>query len=219
MTETHSHGADAPEAGSTVEFWENFYQERERVWSGNPNFLLVREITGVPAGTALDLGCAEGADAIWLAQHGWRVTGVDVAETALGRARAHAAELGVTGITWQQVDLAHSFPEGTFDLVSAQYLHSPVAHADERTTILSRAAAAVAPGGLLLIVGHATWPSWVSEPPADIHFPTTAEVLAGLRLDPAEWTVARDELAERDQPSPEGMPGTRKDNLLLIRRH
>ncbi|WP_280430980.1 class I SAM-dependent methyltransferase [Nocardia brasiliensis] len=219
MTETHSHGVGAHQAGNTVEFWENFYQERERVWSGNPNFLLVREITGVPAGTALDLGCAEGADAIWLAQQGWQVTGVDVSETALGRARAHAAELGVTGITWQQVDLAHSFPAGTFDLVSAQYLHSPVAQADERERILSRAADAVAPGGLLLIVGHAHWPSWVTEPPADIHFPTTAEVLAALRLDPAAWTVERDDLAERDQPSPEGVPGTRQDNVLLIRRH
>ncbi|WP_433658365.1 class I SAM-dependent methyltransferase [Nocardia sp. CA-128927] len=215
MTETHTHETD----GSTVEFWENFYQERERVWSGSPNFLLVREMDSAPAGSALDLGCAEGADAIWLAERGWRVTAVDVSETALGRARARAAEQGITDIDWQQHDLANSFPTGQFDLVTAQYLHSPVAKADERERILRRAAEAVSPGGQLLIVGHAEWPSWVETPPHDVHFPTTTEVLAALDLTPAEWTVEVDALAERDQPGPEGQPGTRKDNILRIRRH
>ncbi|MFI6168743.1 class I SAM-dependent methyltransferase [Nocardia sp. NPDC051052] len=215
MTETHTHDAD----GTAVEFWENFYQERERVWSGSPNFLLVREIEAAPAGSALDLGCAEGADAIWLAERGWRVTAVDVSETALGRARARAGEQGYTDIDWQRHDLANTFPAGQFDLVTAQYLHSPVAKTDEREEILRRAAAAVAPGGQLLIVGHAEWPSWVAVPPHDVHFPTTAEVLDGLHLDPAEWTVEVDGLAEREQPGPEGQPGVRKDNVLRIRRH
>ncbi|WP_405161317.1 class I SAM-dependent methyltransferase [Nocardia sp. NBC_01499] len=215
MTETHTHDG----ASDTVAYWENFYQERERIWSGSPNFLLVREFDAAPAGSALDLGCAEGADAIWLAQHGWRVTAVDVSETALGRARARAAEQGITDIDWQRHDLANSFPDGRFDLVTAQYLHSPVAQADERETILRRAAAAVAPGGQLLIVGHAEWPSWVQEPPRDIHFPTTAEVNSALHLAPTEWTVEVDDLIEREQASPEGQPGTRKDNILRIRRH
>ncbi|WP_249643887.1 class I SAM-dependent methyltransferase [Nocardia sputi] len=204
---------------TTVEYWETFYGERERVWSGQPNFLLVREIEGVTPGTALDLGCAEGADAIWLAERGWRVTAVDVSETALGRARAQAARQGLTSeIDWQRHDLAHTFPPGRFDLVTAQYLHSPPAEDGERMRILRRAAEAVAPGGLLLIVGHAEWPSWVTEPPAHVHFPTTAEVLAGLAPDPAEWQVEVDELAEREHAGPEGQPGTRKDNILRIRR-
>ncbi len=92
MTETHNHDVAATEFDNAVDYWENFYQERERVWSGNPNVFLVRELEPAPAGTALDLGCAEGADAIWLAERGWQVTGVDVSDTALGRARAHAAE-------------------------------------------------------------------------------------------------------------------------------
>ncbi|MFG1791384.1 class I SAM-dependent methyltransferase [Nocardia sp. NPDC049149] len=220
MTETHSHDADthSHDGGTTVEYWETFYQEREQVWSGAPNFLLVREITAVPAGSALDLGCAEGADAIWLAEQGWQVTAVDVSETALGRAKARAAERGITDINWQQHDLADSFPAGRFDLISAQYLHSPVAKAYEREQILRRAADAVAPGGLLLIVGHAEWPTWVETPPTDIHFPTTAEVLAGLQLDADEWQVEVDGLGEREHAGPEGQPGARKDNILLIRR-
>ncbi|KAA8888393.1 class I SAM-dependent methyltransferase [Nocardia colli] len=223
MTETHTHGGGGNHtqagSGDTVEFWENFYQEREQVWSGSPNFLLVREMDSAPAGSALDLGCAEGADAIWLAERGWKVTAVDVSETALARARARAAEQGITDIDWQQHNLYETFPTGTFDLVTAQYLHSPVAKIDERAEILRRAAAAVAPGGQLLIVGHADWPSWVETPPHDVHFPTTAEVLTGLALTPTEWTVKTDALAERDHTGPEGQPGVRRDNVLRIRRH
>ncbi|QBS40928.1 SAM-dependent methyltransferase [Nocardia sp. CS682] len=221
MTETHNHGSShmTPYDGDdTVGYWEHFYQERERVWSGLPNVFLVREIESVPPGSALDLGCAEGADAVWLAQRGWRVTAVDVSETALGRARAHAADEGSTDIDWQQHDLANSFPDGQFDLVNAQYLHSPVAQADEREKILRRAADAVAPGGRLLIVGHAGWPTWVQDPP-NIHLPTTAEVLAGLHLTPTEWTVEVDEVVDREHAGPAGEPGTRQDNILRIRRH
>ncbi|MEU6829300.1 class I SAM-dependent methyltransferase [Nocardia beijingensis] len=219
MSATPHHHADRM-TPTTVEYWEAFYQERERVWSGRPNFLLVREIEALAPGTALDLGCAEGADAIWLAERGWRVTAVDVSETALARARTNAARQELSGeIDWQRHDLDHTFPAGQFDLVTAQYLHSPAAKDGERTRILRRAAEAVAPGGLLLIVGHAQWPSWVLEPPADVHFPTTAEVRAGLALDPAEWQVEAEEVVEREHAGPEGQPGTRKDNILRIRRN
>ncbi|MGO4615538.1 class I SAM-dependent methyltransferase [Nocardia sp. 2YAB30] len=217
MSATHQH--DDGTTRTTVEYWEAFYQEREQVWSGRPNFLLVREIDSVAAGSALDLGCAEGADAIWLAERGWRVTATDVSETALARARAQAAGQGLTDvIDWQQHDLAATFPSGRFDLVSAHYLHSPPAQADERTRILRRAAEAVAPGGLLLIVGHAEWPTWVVEPPTDVHFPTTAEVRERLDLAPDEWTVELEEVVDREHRGPEGQPGTRKDNILRIRR-
>ncbi|MFE7745897.1 class I SAM-dependent methyltransferase [Nocardia sp. NPDC057455] len=217
MSATHHHQDRT--TPTTVEYWESFYQERDQIWSGRPNFLLVREIEAVAPGTALDLGCAEGADAIWLAERGWRVTAVDISETALARARARAARQTLPGeIDWQRHDLDHSFPSGQYDLVTAQYLHSPAAQDGERARILRRAAAAVAPGGLLLIVGHAEWPTWVSEPPAHVHFPTTAEVRADLAPDPAEWQVEVDDVVEREHAGPEGQPGTRKDNVLLIRR-
>lgn len=219
MNSTHHH-ADGTTPTTTVEYWEAFYAEREQVWSGRPNALLVREIAGLAPGSALDLGCAEGADAIWLAERGWQVTAADVSETALARARAEAQRLGLSEqIDWQRHDLAESFPSGLFDLVTAQYLHSPPAQDGERTRILRRAAEAVAPGGLLLIVGHAQWPSWVVEPPLHVHFPTTAEVRAGLASDPAEWQVEVDEVVELEHAGPEGQPGTKKDNILRIRRH
>ena len=129
---------------SAEQFWEERYSGEERVWSGNPNVLLVREVADLAPGSALDLGCGEGADAIWLARRGWRVTAVDVSATALRRGAAHAADADVAdGITWEQHDLSRSFPAGAFDLVSAQFLHSPVAEDGERESILRRAAAAV----------------------------------------------------------------------------
>jgi SAM-dependent methyltransferase len=201
------------------QFWEERYGGEERIWSGEPNRLLVREVESLPAGTALDLGCGEGGDAIWLARRGWRVTAVDVSSTALRRGAAHAAQSEVTdAISWERHDLSESFPAGSFDLVSAQFLHSPVARPGERESILRRAAGAVAPGGLLLIAGHAGWPSWEKEPPFEHHFPTTTEVIASLELEPGRWEVELEELVEREVAAPDGSPGRREDNVLRVRR-
>ncbi|RKT54950.1 class I SAM-dependent methyltransferase [Saccharothrix australiensis] len=200
------------------QYWEGFYLDRDQVWSGQANPLLVREVSALPPGAALDLGCAEGADAVWLAGRGWRVVGADVSATALARAAARAEEAGVADrITWERHDLAETFPAGTFDLVSAQFLHSPVERDGERDAVLRRAAAAVADGGVLLVVGHAGWPTWVTEPPADIRFPTTGDVLAALRLDD-RWEVELEELVERELTGPEGQAGSRVDNVLRVRR-
>jgi len=149
------------------EFWEGYYRERERVCSGRANPVLVDVVGSLPPGAALDLGCGEGGDAIWLARQGWRVTAVDVSATALDRAAADAATAGVAErIDFRQHDLAVTFPSGAFDLVSAQYLHSPIEFPRER--VLRAAAQAMAPGGLLLVVTHASvapW-SWAARTPA-----------------------------------------------------
>jgi SAM-dependent methyltransferase len=209
---------DQDTATSAEQYWEERYRDEDRVWSGRPNPLLVREAESLPPGTALDLGCGEGGDAIWLAAQGWRVTAVDVSATALRRGADHARDAGVeAGIRWEQHDLSRSFPEGAFDLVSAQFLHSPVAVEGEREAILRRAAAAVAPGGILLVVGHAGWPSWQEEPPFDHHFPTTGEVLDALDLEPGRWRVELEEVVERELPDPDGRPGRREDNVLRMR--
>ncbi|MEV4128410.1 class I SAM-dependent methyltransferase [Nocardia sp. NPDC049707] len=203
--------------GNTQEFWEGFYQDRDQVWTGNPNPLLVREAAGLEPGTALDLGCGEGADAVWLAGRGWRVTAVDVSVTALRRAAAHADEAGLgEHITFAEHDLAQSFPEGMFDLVSAQFFHSPVAQEQERAKVLRRAAEAVQSGGVLLIAGHAGWPSFV-EHRHDVHFPTMDEVLADLALG-ADWSVETRDAVEREVTWPEGQVGLRTDTVLRIRR-
>ena len=134
-----------------AEYWEDFYG-RERRWSGKPNASLQEEVAGLEAGTALDLGCGEGGDAIWLATQGWKVTGTDISQTALDVAAGHAAEAGVT-VAWERHDLSISQPAGTFDLVTTSFLHSKVEL--PRARILRAAAEAVGPGGTLLVVGPA----------------------------------------------------------------
>ncbi|WP_406145730.1 SAM-dependent methyltransferase [Streptomyces sp. NBC_01012] len=199
-----------------AEMWDDRYRESDRIWSGNPNVVLVREVEGVEPGRALDLGCGEGADAVWLARSGWRVTATDISRVALERAEVHAADAGVADrVDWQWHDLGASFPEGEYDLVSAQFLHSM---GDlPREQILRRAAEAVAPGGVLLIVGHAGFPSWEHDH-ADMHLPTTDEVLASLELPEGEWEVLLSEEHERIQNDPDGNPTTRTDNALKLRR-
>lgn len=134
-------------------FWDERYGADDRVWSGNPNPQLVDRVTAMRPGRALDIGSGEGADAIWLARQGWQVTGLDVSRVALDKAAAHAVDAGVAdSITWRQVDLSTWAGEpAAHDLVSAQfmYLDQP-----ELTTLYRQLAAAVAPGGTLLLVGH-----------------------------------------------------------------
>jgi SAM-dependent methyltransferase len=199
------------------EYWDGRYGEHHHMWSGEPNTVLVQEVTGLDAGTALDLGCGEGGDAVWLARQGWRVTAVDISGVALERAARHAAEAGVADrIDWQRRDLAESFPEGTYDLVSAQFLHSP---ADmPREEVLRAAAAAVAPGGILLIVGHAGPPPWDPDAHPGVHLPTPEEVRLSLRLADGEWEVLRSDEHERVQTAPDGRTMTRTDNALMLRR-
>ena len=138
------------------EYWDERYGG-EPVWSGRPNALLVRYAAGLPPGVALDVGSGEGADVLWLAQRGWTVTGADFSGAGLARAARHAEEAGVAGRTdWWQVD-AREFAAGrrAYDLVSSQYLHPPDGG---MVDVARRLAGAVAPGGHLLIVGHAPPP-------------------------------------------------------------
>ncbi|WP_431968111.1 SAM-dependent methyltransferase [Actinacidiphila sp. bgisy160] len=205
-------------AESEAEFWDARYAGSDRVWSGKPNNVLVREAGALKPGTALDLGCGEGADAVWLARQGWRVTAVDISRVALERAASHAKAEGIADdlIDWQRHDLGETFPEGTYDLVSAQFLHSPNDMPRER--ILRAAAAAVAPGGVLLVVGHAGFPAWQTDPHPEVHFPTPQEVLESLGLPEGEWEVLLTDEHERIQNDPDGRPTTRVDNTLEIRR-
>jgi SAM-dependent methyltransferase len=199
-------------------FWEERYQQRAQLWSGNVNPLLVDVVGQLPAaGTALDLGCGEGGDAIWLAQQGWRVTAVDVSVTALKRAATYAATAGVASrIDFQQHDLAYTFPAGSFDLISAQFLQSPLELPRDR--ILQTAARAVALGGLLLIVTHASVPSWASMHNSHPRFPTVEEELAQLNLNLEHWRIERLDVPERQVIGPNGEAATVADNIVAVRR-
>lgn len=200
------------------EFWEQFYAENEQVWSGRANARLVEVASGLSPGRALDLGCGEGGDALWLAEHGWGVLAVDVSEAALQRSREAAVEQNtMSHIDFERHDLSDSFPDGHFDLVSAQFLHS-TARLD-REVVLRRAADAVAVGGTLLIVDHAAAPPWAGEHARDHVFPTVDGVLAALQLDDARWTRLRAEHAEREGVGPDGQTVTLGDNVFVLRRN
>ncbi|MEU8610123.1 class I SAM-dependent methyltransferase [Actinoplanes sp. NPDC048791] len=153
----HGHGHQS-EAEATAMFeppsWDERYSGPDKVWSGQPNPQLVAEVTGLTPGTALDVGCGEGGDVIWLAQQGWKVTGADFSSNGLTRAARHAEQAGVAdSVDFWQVDARAFAAEGrTFDLVTSHFLHPPDGGMVEVTR---RLAGAVAPGGHLLVVGHA----------------------------------------------------------------
>ena len=132
-------------------YWEERYGAPGLTWTGKPNAVLVDEAATLAPGRALDIGSGEGGDALWLAGRGWAVTGVDISQNALDKARVRAEAVGVS-VTWEQHDLTEWTPEPrSFDLVTAHFMHL----ADPARGALFRAlAAAVAPGGTLLVVGH-----------------------------------------------------------------
>lgn len=201
-----------------ADFYEQLYRSRSAVWSGNPNPQLVREVADLAPGTALDVGCGEGADAIWLAERGWRVTAIDCSATAIARAAARAAELGPPlseRVEWLCADLAAWQPgERAYDLVSAQFFHTERA---VRDVAFRRLAAAVAPGGTLLIVGHhpADIAAKAPQPiPLGPYF-TAPEVAA--TLDPQGWEIVVAEDRERSANAA-GQVASIRDVVLRARR-
>lgn len=198
-----------------VQFWEERYRSSQRVWSGRVNPRLPEFAAELPLGRALDLGCGEGADALWLAEHGWDVVAVDVSATALQRAAEAASERNLLSrIDFQRHDLNETFPHGTFDLISAQYFHSPARL--DREAVLRRAAERVNPGGVLLIVDHGAPPPWAQHD--GHHLPGIEEVLASLPLPAPQWARPRIETVGREMVGPNGEVGTMVDNVMVLRR-
>jgi SAM-dependent methyltransferase len=192
MNKMHDHTPPTDEKS-----WDEFYRSREALWSGNANPQLVAEASDLPPRTALDAGCGEGGDVIWLAQQGWHVTGVDFSKTALRRAADNATatdpELPAR-ITWTHADLATWQPARQYDLVTSHFMHLP---AKIREPLFGALVQAVAPGGTLLIVGHhpSDVQSAIGRPDLpDWYF--TAEDIAGT-LDPEHWAVAVAESRDR----------------------
>jgi SAM-dependent methyltransferase len=200
-------------------FWDERYASAHSLWSGNPNPALVAEAGALAAGAALDAGAGEGADAIWLARRGWRVTAVDISSVALDRAAGHAAEAGAEvadRIRWLREDvLRWRPPERTYDLVSAQYMHLPP---ENRGPVYARLAAAVADRGTLLIVGHHPSDMQTTMPrpqQAELFF-TGDDLAAGLGGD--GWEIVTNVAAPREVTDPEGRPVTIRDTVFRARR-
>ncbi|WP_369809789.1 class I SAM-dependent methyltransferase [Parafrankia sp. EUN1f] len=194
--------------------WDRRYVERERLWSGQPNGALVAEVRGLTPGRVLDVGCGEGADAVWLANRGWDVTALEVSGVALRRAAEHARDAGVT-VRWVHAELSEAaqaaVPPASFDLVSAQYpalLRTPDAAA-ERALL-----AAVTPGGLLLLVHHAGMDVQPVHDggfnPADYVWPS---MVAALLDD--DWVVECDE--QRPRIAPGGGAGAHHTDDVVLR--
>jgi SAM-dependent methyltransferase len=209
--------SDEQELGA--DFWNERYASAPAIWSGRPNPQLITEATRLSPGRALDVGAGEGADAIWLAQQGWTVTAVDISSIALRRAADHARAAGddvAARIAFEERDFTAWAPAvGSFDLVSAQFIHVPP---DRRDGLNRALAAAVAPGGVLLIVGHhpLDLETGLRRPSrADLLF--TAEDVVGV-LDPVEWEILATEARPRIAAGPDGADVPVHDAVLLARR-
>jgi len=148
----HEHGEKRPGSAAQAAEWDARYSEGDGArWSGRPNGRLLAEVAGLRPGRALDVGCGEGADAIWLARSGWTVTAIDISDVALTRAR-EAAERAGAAVEWVRGDaLQTPFPAGSFDLVSMQYPALPKAAGEAAVRALLDT---VRPGGLLVAVYH-----------------------------------------------------------------
>jgi SAM-dependent methyltransferase len=133
------------------EDWNRRYAGRELLWTATPSRFLVAETEGLAPARALDLACGEGRNAVWLAEQGWTVTGVDFSDVALEKAR-RLADAGGVDVEWLLADLRDYRAEPrAYDLVLLFYLQVPAA---VRQPVVRVAAEAVAPGGVLLLVAH-----------------------------------------------------------------
>jgi len=191
--------------------WDRRYTDREQLWSGQPNGALVIEVGELTPGRALDVGCGEGADAVWLASRGWEVTALEVSGVALERAIGHARDAGVA-IRFVHAELAEAaLPPVSFDLVSAQY---PALLRTEDAAAERALLAAVAPGGVLLLVHHAGMETQQTTDsgfdPADYVWPSMITAL----LDD-DWEVEVDEV--RPRVAPDGGAGAHHTDDLVLR--
>ena len=220
---THSHeqgpGHDTGAELTDRERWDARYREKSSMWSGEPNPTLAAEAGELTPGTALEVGAGEGADAIWLARQGWRVTGLDISAVALERAGAHAREAGAPvaeRTTWLCADLLEwEPPRRAYDLVAVHFLHLTPA---KRRLVYGKLADAVAPGGTLLVVAHhpSDLRTTVPRPPFPEVFFTGDDLAADLGAD--GWEIVTNAAAPREATDPDGNQVTVHDTVFRARR-
>ena len=198
-------------------YWERLWEQTlrahpERVAQRPPNAHLIAEIDGIAPGRALDAGCGHGAETLWLAAKGWKVTAVDFSASALAHARSTAETLGPEiseRVAWVEGDLARWVPPpSAFDLVVCLYVHvaGPV---DE---MVRRLASGVAPGGTLFMVGHRPLDPATGRPTAAASQVQVSVEGAASALDAAEWVLVVAEERAR------AAAGTGVDAVIRARR-
>jgi SAM-dependent methyltransferase len=202
------------------DYWERHWEQPhgsgpEAATENAPNPYLVRETSGLVPGTALDAGCGEGAEALWLASHGWQVTAADIAAEALARAASRAAQATASGpVHWIEADLTAWEPGTQFDLVTTSYAHPAM----PQPAFYERISAWVAPGGTLVIIGHLHTP----EPAGHGHHPpahasvTAADITAAL--DGAKWEIVTAEEHSRTLTGPGGQAVPPHDAVVRATR-
>ena len=191
-----------------------------------PNPHLIREVSRLVPGTALEAGCGAGTEALWLASQGWQVTGADIAAEALTIAARRSAELGLSGrVSWVEADLSAWEPPARYDLVTTHYAHPAIPQLD----FYERLASWVAPRGTLLIVGHLNDAGHGrhgghvthaghdrgAHPPAEAGV-TAASVTARLEAD--RWEIVTAEEASREMPGHGGAPVAVHDVVVTATR-
>lgn len=197
--------------------WDHRYSGKAAMWSGNPNGTLVNEVGDMSPGRVLDVGAGEGGDAVWLAEHGWKVTATDISGRALDRVAAEAERRGlaVECLHRDGNDVA-AFEVGGYDLVSMQY---GSIHRTPDGRALSNLLGAVAPGGTLLVVGHDLTPMLT---PIDVSEQTRMfdpgaflgidEIASAVAADPG-WEVE----AHETRPRPPGAASTHHVDDIVLR--
>ncbi|MGP5056500.1 class I SAM-dependent methyltransferase [Brachybacterium paraconglomeratum] len=200
---------------SPTEYWEQRYSGSERIWSGKVNATMASVVAELSPGTAIDLGCGEGGDVLWLAEQGWTAHGLDISTVAVGRAREEAAVRGLDGASFDAVDLDAWEPKpASVDLVTASFFQSSVAL--DRIAIRRRAMTALRTGGRLVTISHAAPPSWAKDHTAKMV--SVQDEAAQLGGSAEEWEVELAEERPRAATAPDGSAGEHLDAVLVLRR-
>lgn len=192
--------------------WQQTHGDKPGSVAGNPpNPYLAQETAGLAPGTALDAGCGAGAEAIWLASHGWQLTAADISADALARAADRATAGGqAESIRWVEADLTVWEPGMRFDLVTTHYAHPAM----PQLAFYRRISDWVAPGGTLLIVGHLHTGHGHGHP-AEATV-TLADITADLNA--ADWEIVTAEEHRRPVPGPGGQTVSLHDVVVRATR-
>ena len=174
----------------------------------------VQELT---PGTAVDIACGEGRNALWLAEQGWTVTALDFSKVAIHKARQIAEQRDVE-VNWLVEDAASfELPIQAYDLVVLSYLHTNPA---ERKTWLPNAVNSVKQAGTFIYIGHdpSNIHSGVGGPQNPNLLPAVDEIasaLSGFRVDVAS-VVERPIVNEPGHRAE--LTGTALDSLVIAVR-
>jgi 2-polyprenyl-3-methyl-5-hydroxy-6-metoxy-1,4-benzoquinol methylase len=197
-------GRDASQPSFDRDYWEDLWARTlvthaDVVASKPPSAYLTDELADLDPGRALDAGCGHGAETLWLAGHGWRVTALDFSASALDHGRDTAGKLGAElarRIDWMEADLGRWSPEpAAYDLILCLYVHV----AGDVEELVRRMASGVAPGGTLFMAGQRPIDPATGQPSAAAAQTQVSVEQAMAALGGGEWEIVIAEERVRTQ--------------------